>query len=490
MFAMCMSRTPTLGGLRAFAAALDANASAAALPASARAMPTPNGSLSSFSSALVVAASTTRAAARAPATAPPPFAPAPPRRAPHAAWDWRDHVVGTAPRWLDLVRPAPGEWKDLALKNYELEPMLRPQVNTSELPSCVWQRLATLCAVLFHSRVAQQRVAEGYRWVAQWERGLRCVQRTPPHAAVFLEVEVGKVKPTSTEVENAILLEPECDAEGSGTRLAEPMPPAGVSSLPLAALHSASGDGRESGGVGGEGGDTSAVSGDRMAALHSKLRRGERVRVLAIGASNTAMFAPACVEDGCVAHAHEPLDAVAARWQKRASQHGALGASQPDWLMRLLLTLHTRYPASPLLGVAHAYGGLDPKTVASCLADFLESSRPWASLEQNCTHGCSDAFPDVLILDFAIYAGKQPDLNYLTSLEKLLRHVHGAHTVVLLLNMANCARTPRTPRTRHARARAHHARSPRSRIFCNMSLICAHVCSRRTHMHKRTHASL
>lgn len=38
--------------------------------------------------------------------------------------------------------------------------------------------------------------------------------------------------------------------------------------------------------------------------------------------------------------------------------------------------------------------------------------------------------PDLLILDFAIFAGKRPTLAYLVSLEKLLRFLHQKDTAV------------------------------------------------------------
>ena len=359
--------------------------------------------------------------------------------------------------------------------------MLAPHVPRDALPTCVWERLERLCAVVY---APKQR--KGMVWHAEWRRGVVCSMHPPPagnggdsmattgDAAVAAGVvAVGTMKPTSTEAENAILLQPDCDGEGDGTRLVEPLPPPGESSLPMDALLGATGgasrnllkevkEGAASGGrmaaAGRVGGDAGADAtrlgellesgGTRMHGLRRKLETGRRVRILAIGASNTAMFAPACADDGCECATHEPLDEVAKRLSGLASRHGALGRGQPDWLVRLVLTLHKRYPSSPKLAVAQAYGGLDPKTVASCLADFLEGSRSFVAHDPLCATdapeaappSCSDAVPDLLVLDFAIFAGKRPTLSYLVSLEKLLRFLHPKDTAVVFLNMANWCR--------------------------------------------------
>ena len=449
LFSACSAHTPSLGTMRRVAKAFALIGppppppplpavypydmkGLSMLPRIAAAPPPPRAAKNA-----TIITTTTAVATTAPRSAQPPPPP----------WDWRDHVVGTAPRWLDHVRPSGDDWKDYALKTYELQPMLRPSVRHDELPKCVWERLATLCATLF-PRVARKLVG-GVQWHASWQRGVHCAVGQAGEAEGGAPAGSSSdhfVKPTSTEAENAILLEDACDDEGSGTRLVTKAPPAGESSLPLEALLAAVGQLHA--------GAPAAGAGAKMARLRAKLREGRHVRILAIGASNTAMFAPACVEDGCEIKAHEEQDAVAARLTMRAAQHGALGRSQPDWLVRLLLVIHRRYPSASLLGVAQAYGGLDPKSVASCLADFLESGRPFVTQQPRCRacadtsakpfvsgcRECSDAIPDLLILDFAIYAGKGPDPKYLASIEKLLRFVHTTNAAVILLNMGNWCR--------------------------------------------------
>ena len=242
---------------------------------------------------------------------------------------------------------------------------------------------------------------------------------------------------------------------GDGSRLTRPSPEPGESSLPIEALQNALGIDQASDDSNSNGGGSW-----RLASLRRKLEEGQRVRVLAIGASNTAMFAPACQDAGCEASAHEPMESVRRRFEALAERHGALRNAQPDWLVRLLLTLHRQYPAAPLLGVAQAYGGFDPKMVAMCLADFLEGATPFKALGPACrtpagasgnsgaptasdayasASACSDDLPDLLILDFAIYAGKKPLLSYLSSIEKLMRylwpHVTAAHPPCLTLTL-------------------------------------------------------
>ena len=424
-----------------------------------------------------------------------------------------------APRWLDHVRPTGSDWHDLSLQPWELAPILAPAVPRGSLPMCVWERLARLCAVVFPQK--PRAGAGAGAWYAEWNRGVTCSLRANRKgeggASRMIRVDggsgstdggggggskggsdgmtfIGRIKPTSTEAENAILLEPTCDDTGSGTQVSKAQPRPGESSLPINALigaveHAAN----HKGGMWTPGAKGSTLQGKReasdgwiapsltggarMASLRAKLTAGRRVRILAIGASNTAMFAPACVDAGCEIGAREPSEVVHRRLQGLADRHGALGRGQPDWLVRLLLTLHARYPDTPLLGVAQAYGGLDPKTVASCLADFLEGGRPFVSLSPRCktaanssesassasassaavpsssaavpsssvvsslsSSSCSDAVPDLLLLDFAIFAGKRPTLSYLVSLEKLLRFLYPKDTAVLFLNMANWCR--------------------------------------------------
>ena len=112
--------------------------------------------------------------------------------------------------------------------------MLAPHVSRDALPTCVWERLERLCAVVY---APKQR--KGMVWHAEWRRGVVCSMHPPPagngdsmattgDAAVAAGVvAVGTMKPTSTEAENAILLQPDCDGEGDGTRLVEPLPPPG-----------------------------------------------------------------------------------------------------------------------------------------------------------------------------------------------------------------------------------------------------------------------
>ena len=452
LYAACVARTPPLGALRKVASAFRAFAAedsaltpiappAVASPMSApspspSSSPSPMPSLTEPSAQLVhsrPANPTSNASALITRT---PIGPA-----------WLNHVRS--------ARSAADDWRELRLQQWELAPLLAPHVPPGALPPCVWSRLAQLCATLFQPRMRKVRQLHPRPTiVAEWEGGLICYALVESPSA---RIEIGRMKPTSTEVENAIMLSAHCAADSSnGTRLDLPMPMPGDASLPVEALLSgvaASGAARDARG--------------RMALLRAKLRSGRRVRILAIGASNTAMFAPGCADHGCEVNAHESDDAVRERLAAQAAARGALGRQQSDWLVRLLLVLHRKYPAAPLLGVAQAYGGLDPKSVAGCLSDFLEGSRPFVALESTdplgrcpetraepggcCdrpphdpphpgARGCTDAVPDLLVIDFAIFAGKTPDRTYLLSLEKVLRHLWPTDAAVILLNMGNWCR--------------------------------------------------
>ena len=162
LHAACLGGTPSLGTLRRVASALNSpsrhravttraatTTTAAAAVATARhaRIKLPHGDDSPKWWAVAAADPTSFTIAprqRALLLPPPPPSPLP---AVVASRSVPAHLQDNpAPRWLDRVRPIAQDWQDLKLQQWELMPLLKPRVARHELPACVWERLATLCA--------------------------------------------------------------------------------------------------------------------------------------------------------------------------------------------------------------------------------------------------------------------------------------------------------------------------------------------------------
>ena len=202
-----------------------------------------------------------------------------------------------------------------------------------------------------------------------------------------------------------------------------PPPSPGVSSLPRDALQRS---------VGG------ATGSARLAGFLSKLERNETVRVVAIGASNTAMFAESCSGGGgrkaCTVESHTDAATLATRLAERARKLGKVPGA--DWLARLLRVIHARYPGAPLIFRTIGYGGMGPRTVASCTADFFDVGSPVGSGPSS----PESRRADLAIVDFAIFGGLVPFAQDWHAFETLLRSIWSSGTAIVLLNYANWCR--------------------------------------------------
>lgn len=275
--------------------------------------------------------------------------------------------------------------------------------------------------------------------MASWDSGVVCtladVTQNATSASNRKVLVVNRLKPTSTEVDNAILLSPTCDDEGSGTRLTEPVPPIGHASLPADAL--------ARGVLSGSMPNDKAVPRSRLEAVRAKLQAGERVHILLIGSSNSALFGSIC-RDGCRCDGPESEAIVRERFDRQAQR--VYSWSQADWFSRFIQTLHRRYPQADIVAQSSGYGGLSPMSVASCPSDFLEGLAAFDPRKLGDVHDSSSSEtskptrPDLLVLDFAVYAGFVPDSRYIDAFEKLLRYLWPTSTAVLFLNLGNFCR--------------------------------------------------
>ena len=184
---------------------------------------------------------------------------------------------------------------------------------------CLRVRLEQLCVARFaktrpHDPLATLDVS----W--RTDRGLVCTAGGQ---------EFGVVKKGNLELMNLLLQR----CEPSVLRV--PVPEPGISSLPATALARSVG--------------SSARRSWRFQALLNKLERNETIRVVAVGASNTAMFAETCSGVGgrrvCKIPPNLPLAALDERLAARARALNKMPGA--DWLARFATVLHRRWPGAP-----------------------------------------------------------------------------------------------------------------------------------------------
>ena len=121
-------------------------------------------------------------------------------------------------------------------------------------------------------------------------------------------------------------------------------PSPGTSSLPIdALLRSAGGSSRSW----------------RFEEFISKLERNATVRIVAVGASNTAMFAEGCSGGGgrkaCTIEANMNAASLAERLAERAHKLGKMPGA--DWLSRFVRIVHARHPGAAQIVRTIGYGG-------------------------------------------------------------------------------------------------------------------------------------
>ena len=167
-----------------------------------------------------------------------------------------------------------------------------------------------------------------------------------------------------------------------------------------------------------------------LARARARLASGNgTLTILAVGASVTALFAGICSESTsaatgmyCNTDWDETLEALDERMGVGAGmarkQHPNGHAEDADWLFQVLRALKTKHPNAKLSVRSIGYGGMNPKAIAACAADFVG----WPP-------------PDVAIFDFAIFSGQQAEPDNLYAIEALIRAVYPLETAIFLLNM-------------------------------------------------------
>ena len=192
---------------------------------------------------------------------------------------------------------------------------------------CFADRLRQVCIEKFAKYNAPPLERVEVRWVEGG--GLRCT---------IGGESKGIVKAANLQLRNLVLQRCESD------RLVVPPPTPGVSSLPVDALQRS---------VGGAAGSW------RFNDFISKLERNETVRIVAVGASNTAMFAETCSGGGgrktCTIDANTDAAALASRLAERARKLGKVPGA--DWLARLVRIVHAHHPGARLIVRTIGYGG-------------------------------------------------------------------------------------------------------------------------------------
>ena len=251
-------------------------------------------------------------------------------------WIYTRHRLTSPPApWPSSFFPVPA----LASETARYGPVLPRQLPLSEpLPPCLWDRMREYCR-----QKLGLSASPGEPVNATWSMQLHCsAWRPSPQRPATAHIKLD-----SLEFENLVLRGCVNDTLG----IAAPQP--GLASLPLSAFHRGS------------------ARGASISRVTHKLARGDDLRIVAVGASVTNLAAGLCAEKygGCEIGPRVPL----ADFDARMSERAALLHRQPeaDYLVRLLRTLHRRYPMSAIHASTVAYGGMSVRSVSSCPADFF-----------------------------------------------------------------------------------------------------------------------
>lgn len=133
--------------------------------------------------------------------------------------------------------------------------------------------------------------------------------------------------------------------------------------------------------------------------LRERMRAGGTVRIYAIGASVTSMFGNCPDANTC-----------------------GVNSGKANFLKQLVQSLQREYPQAQINATTRAGGGMPIGAVVSCAQTYF--SPP----------------PDLVLLDFAIYAGLRPDQRVLSQLGTLLAYLRHHSIVAIVLNFGNWCR--------------------------------------------------
>ena len=290
-----------------------------------------------------------------------------------------------------------------------------------DLPPCLWAKLAELCRLRFHDHHLSM--------TAEWRDGVvRCATS---------DRYVGRFKRNNVELEVQLMRGCTDDV------LEDAPPPIGVSSLPRAALDRSLRLWNDATMSWGRTESPKVLDARRVVAsrestdlvrLRQRLAAGnEPVSILALGASVTFMFADLCTEADshlCSTGPHESMDVLDKRIaalakRRKKPEHG----EEADWLLQFVRTLKKGYPNTQLSARSIAYGGMNPKAVAACAADFVAA--PLGGSHGSAASGAAN----LVILDFAIFGGLHPFSEDWHAIESLVRALWPLDVAVILLNM-------------------------------------------------------
>ena len=223
--------------------------------------------------------------------------------------------------------------------------------------------------------------------------------------------------------------------------LVEPPPPIGTSSLPIEALERSLGTRQSperclaSRNTIDECHATTVPASADLLRLRKQLHRqsgNASISILALGASVTFMFADMCTEHDsymCSTGPHETMQTFEMRLQRLRKQRGKLKfAEEADWLVQLLRTLKHGMPTARLSARSVAYGGMNPKAVAACVADFVAAP----PADQQARAGSA---ANLVLLDFAIFGGVHPHSEDWHAIESLVRALYTMNVAVIMINM-------------------------------------------------------
>jgi hypothetical protein len=243
---------------------------------------------------------------------------------------------------------------------------------------------------------------------------------------------VGKVRRTNVEVE--VQLMRGCSPDVLG----EEPPPVGTSSLPQEALQRSLWL-RKGKAPSGRKAKRRAKESDDLLRVRAGLNAtNSSLSILALGASVTFMFADMCSESDshvCSTGPYESLITYDQRIGKlRQRRSKPKYAEDADWLVQLLRTLKKGHPHLQLSARSVAYGGMNPKTVAACIADFV-AAPPSARLAQSQGTTAPPQAANLVILDFAIFGGIHPIPQDVNNIETLIRALWPLRVAVLMINM-------------------------------------------------------
>ena len=307
-----------------------------------------------------------------------------------------------------------------------------PVDRTPVLPTCLWAELETLCRARF--------LKKSKKWVnirAEWVQG--AIHCNGDNGRSF-----GRFKRSNVELEVTLMRGCVPDV------LNEMPPPIGTSTLPLDALERSLRLRRNPFEAPYRGPrdfasvapavekirvDVEAVpeSADLLRLRALLFHGNETLSILALGASVTFMFADLCVESDsylCNTGPHETLRAFDSRIDHlRTRRKKWKGGEQADWLVQLVRIIKHGAPQVNVAARSVAYGGMNPKAVAACVADFV------AAPPSNGRSSASSRPANLIILDFAIFGGLNPFSEDWHAIEALVRSLYVLRVAVILINM-------------------------------------------------------